>query len=297
MAERLRVGLVGGGPWARRVHAPVLASHPEFELTGVWTRRPAVAAEIAAASGAIAFDDFDTLVGAVDVVALSVPPTVQPELAMAAAKAGRHLILEKPIAASLDDARRLADAVGAARVASIVVLTFRFATETKEWLAAVAAGGSWSGGTARWLSGALLDGLYAGSPWRQDDGAILDIGPHIFDLLDAALGPIVEVSAAKYTEPDLWQVISAHESGATSTATMSMRLPIDPSVLEFDVYGAAGRQVLASRQTPAEECFAALLVELAATIHAGVTTHACDVHRGLHLQWVIDEVRKRGADR
>lgn len=297
MTERLRVGLVGGGPWARRIHAPVLASHPEFALTGVWTRRAAVAAELAAANDTIAFDDFDALVDAVDVVALSVPPTAQPELAVAAARAGRHLILEKPIAASLDDARRLADAVGAAGVASIVVLTFRFAAETKAWLATVAAGGSWSGGTARWLSGALLDGMYAGSPWRQEDGAILDIGPHIFDLLDAALGPIVEVSAAKYTEPDLWHVISAHDTGAVSTATLSMRLPIDPSVLEFDVYGAAGREVLASRQTAAEQCFATLLEELAAMIRAGATTHACDVHRGLHLQWVIDEVRKRSADR
>ena len=182
----------------------------------------------------------------------------------------------------------------AAGVASIVVLTFRFAAETHEWLADVAAGGPWSGGTARWLSGALLGGEYAGSPWRQEDGAILDIGPHIFDLLDAALGPIVEVSAARYTEPDLWHVISAHEGGATSTATLSMRLPIDPSVLEFDVYGALGAWSSRTRRTPAEQCFATLLDELAAMIRAGATTHACDVHRGLHLQWVIDEVRERG---
>jgi predicted dehydrogenase len=297
MAERLRVGLVGAGPWARRVHAPAVARHPEFELTGVWTRRPAAAAEIAGANGAIAFDDFESLVGAVDVVAFAVPPTVQTELAIEAAETGRHLILEKPIAASLDEARRLADAVCAAGVASLVVLTFRFAAETNEWLANVAAGAPWSAGTARWLSGALLGGEYAGSSWRRQDGAILDIGPHIFDLLDAALGPIVEVSAARYTEPDLWQVISTHGGGATSTATLSMRLPIDPSVLEFDVYGGAGRVVLTSRRTPAEQCFAELLDELAAMIRAGVTTHACDVHRGLHLQWVIDEVRKRGADR
>jgi predicted dehydrogenase len=297
MAEPLRVGLVGGGPWGRSVHAPAVACHPEFELTGVWTRRPAAAVEIAGANGATAFDDFDALVDAVDVVAFAVPPTVQSELAVAAARAGRHLILEKPIAASLDDARRLADAIGTAGVASVVVLTFRFAAETKEWLADVAGGGSWSGATGRWLSGALLDGKYAGSPWRQHEGAILDIGPHIFDLLDAALGSIVEVGAARYTEPDLWQVISVHDSGATSTATFSMRLPIDPSVLEFDVYGSAGRVVLTSRRTPADQCFATLLDELAAMIRAGVTTHGCDVRRGLHLQWVIDEVRKREADR
>jgi predicted dehydrogenase len=295
MAERLRVGLVGGGPWARRVHAPALASHPEFDFTGVWTRCPAVAVEIAAANGTNAFDDFDALVGAVDVVAFSVPPSVQPDLAVAAVRAGRHVILEKPIAASLEDARRLTDAVGAAGVTNVVVLTFRFAAETNDWLAAAAARGSWSGGTARWLSGALLDGQYAGSAWRQQEGAILDIGPHIFDLLDAALGPIVEIVAARYTEPDLWQVISSHGSGAVSSATLSMRLPIDPSILEFDVFGDGGRVGLSPRQTPAEQCFATLLDEFAAMIRAGATTHPCDVHRGLHLQSIIDQVRKRAG--
>jgi predicted dehydrogenase len=261
----------------------------------VWTRRPAVAADLAATNGSTAFDDFDALVGAVDVVAFSVPPTVQAELASAAVRAGRHVILEKPIAASLDDARQLTAAVDAAGVASLVVLTFRFAQETTTWLADIASGGPWSGGTARWLSGALLDGIYAGSPWRQQEGSLLDIGPHIFDLLDAALGSIVDIDAARYVEPDLWHVVSAHDSGALSTATMSMRLPIDPSVLEFDVYGAAGRVALAARQTPAEQCFATLLDTLAEMIRSGATTHACDVHRGLHLQWVIDEVRKRAG--
>ena len=69
MAERLRVGLVGGGPWAQRVHAPAIAAHPDFELAGVWTRRPAVADELAAAHGATAFADVEAMIDAVDVVA------------------------------------------------------------------------------------------------------------------------------------------------------------------------------------------------------------------------------------
>ena len=254
-----------------------------------------MAAELAAANGTIAFDSFPALVDAVDVVAFSVPPAVQPELAAAAARAGRHLILEKPIAATLDEANRLADAVSDAGVANIVFLTFRFAPETHRWLADVSAGGPWSGGTARWLSGGLLGGEFAGSPWRQASGAILDIGPHLFDLLDAALGPIVEIRAAVFTEPDIWHVIAAHEGGAVSTATLSMRLAIDPSVLEFDVYGSAGREVLTARQTPPERCFVTLLDELAEMIRSGTSTHPCDVRRGLHLQQIIERVRSRAG--
>jgi predicted dehydrogenase len=293
--KQLRVGLVGGGPWAQHVHAPGIAAHPDFDLVGVWTRRPAAAAALAAAHGASAFDYVGALIDAVDVVAFSVPPAVQAEIAVDAARAGCHLILEKPVAASLDGARRLADAVATAGVASIVVLTFRFATETRRWLADAAANGPWSGGNARWLSGGLLGGEYAGSPWRQEHGAILDIGPHLFDLLDGALGQIVDVRAASFAQPDLWHVMCEHDGGVTSTASLSMRLPIDPSVLEFDVYGNSGRLPLTPRQTPSTECFAVVLDELAAMIGEGVTTHDCDVRRGLHLQGVIEQIRTRAG--
>ncbi len=90
----------------------------------MWTRRPALAAELAAAHGAVAFADVDALIDAVDVVALSVPPAVQPDIAIAAARAGRHVILEKPIADSVDRAEELAEAIATAGVASVVVLTF-----------------------------------------------------------------------------------------------------------------------------------------------------------------------------
>jgi predicted dehydrogenase len=289
---QLRVGLIGGGPWARRVHAPALAAHPRFDLAGVWTRRPAVAAELAAEHDTTAFDDIDALIDAVDVVALSVPPEVQAEIAVTAAGAGRHLILEKPVADSLDDARSVADAVAGAGVASVVFLTFRYAPETRQWLDEVASAAPWSAGSARWLSGALLGGEYAPSPWRQQHGALLDIGPHLLDLLDAALGRIVDVRAAALVEPDVWHVLLDHDGGATSSATFSMRLPIDPSVLEFEVYGAGGRRSLAARRTPAPECFATMLDELAGVIADGEPGHPCDVHRGVHLQWVIDEVRR-----
>ena len=292
MMTRLRVGLVGGGSWAKDVHAPSIAAHRDFELAGVWTRRPEVAAEVAAAHGSTAFDSVGSLIDAVDVVAVSVPPVVQADVAVAAARAGRHLILEKPLAESAGAAGAVADAVDAAGVASITMLTFRFAPETRRWLDDVAADGPWGGGDARWLSGALRGGKYAESGWRQRHGAILDIGPHVFDLLDAALGPIVEVRAATASEPDLWRAIFGHRDGAVSSATLSMRLAIDPSVLEFDVYGSGGRRALSPRQTPPPQCFATLLDELAAMVRAGTTAHPCDVHRGVHLQRIIDEVRR-----
>ncbi|HVW40668.1 MAG TPA: Gfo/Idh/MocA family oxidoreductase [Amycolatopsis sp.] len=292
MSQQLRVGLVGAGPWARTVHAPGLAGHPGTELSAVWARRQEAARQIADAHGAAVSTTFDDLLAQVDAVSFAVPPVIQADLAARAARAGKHVILEKPIAPDADHAQRLAVAVADAGVASLVVLTLRFAIETRDWLSALADAGGWTGGSARWLSGALLAGDYAGSAWRHESGALADVGPHAFDLLDAALGPIERVLAAHRTAEDLWQVMFAHESGATSTVTLSLRLPVRPTVVEVAVYGEHGFRALGRKPGAGPECYTALLDDFAAMIATGTTSHPCDVRRGLHLQRILDEVRR-----
>lgn len=291
MDEPLRVGLIGAGPWARRVHAPGLADHPGTTLSAVWSRRSEPARELADAYGARATATVDELLDQVDAVAIAVPPAVQAELGIKAAEAGKHLILEKPIAADLESAQRLADAVSKAGVAALVVLTLRYAARTREWLAGIAESTGWQGGSVRWLSGALLDGAYLGSAWRESDGALVDLGPHAFDLLDAALGTITKVLGAHRTPDDLWQLMFEHEGGATSTATLSLRLPIQPTVVELAVYGQHGYRTLGRGPDAATESYTALLDDFAAMVACGATEHVCDVRRGLHLQRIIHETR------
>ncbi|HJQ44959.1 MAG TPA: Gfo/Idh/MocA family oxidoreductase [Amycolatopsis sp.] len=286
---QLRIGLVGAGPWARSVHAPGLVDHPGTELTTVWARRADAALEVAELRGASVSASFDELLAQVDAVSFAVPPTIQVELATRAAQAGKHVILEKPIAPDAVAAERLAHAIGGAGVASLVLLTLRFAPETRDWLAALADTDGWTGGSARWLSGALLGGAYSGSLWRHESGALADIGPHAFDLLDAALGPIEQVLAAHRTPEDLWHVMFAHVGGATSTATLSLRLPVRPTVVEIAVYGKPGFRTLGRKPGAGPASYTALLDEFAAMIATGATSHPCDVHRGLHLQRILDE--------
>ncbi|MGQ0841284.1 Gfo/Idh/MocA family protein [Actinokineospora sp.] len=288
-AKTLRFGLVGAGPWARSVHAPGLTNHPATELTAMWARRPDAAAEL----GVPVARDFDALLAEVDAVAFAVPPAVQAELAPRAAAAGKHVLLEKPIAATVADAERVADAVRAAGVVSLVVFIRRFAEETVDWLDDVRRLGGWSGASARWLSGALLGGEYSESPWRHESGALADIGPHVLDLLDAALGPIVEVLAAHRGEPDLWHLVLRHEGGATSTVTLSMGLPMRPTVIELSVYGDHGYRELVGRATPARDSYAALLDEFTGLVRAGRTEHPLDVRRGLHIQHLLAAVERK----
>ena len=295
MDEQLRVGLVGAGPWAEMIHAPGIANHPGTTLTGVWARRQEAAASLAASFGAEPFEDYTAMLSKVDAVAFCVPPGVQGPMAIEAARAGKHLVLEKPIAESVEVAEELAAAVAEAGVASLVVLTRRYAPETKQMLAQLHRTGGWTGADSRWISGALLDGPFSNSPWRHDKGALDDVGPHAFDLLDAALGEITDVLAANVTDTGLWQLILQHAGGATSTVSLCLSLPMQPPFADFTVFGTEGHRTLTNRDTPALECFTNLLDDFVAMADSGTTTHECDVRRGLHLQRIIDLARRKAG--
>src|SRR4051794_27150370 len=131
----MRIGLLGTGPWARMVHAPALSGHEKAELVGVWGRRAEAAAELAERHGTRAYDDVDALFSEVDAVAVALPPDVQAPLAERAARAGCHLLLDKPLAATVPQGQAVVDAVREAQVASVVFLTTRFQPETEAWIA------------------------------------------------------------------------------------------------------------------------------------------------------------------
>ena len=130
----MRFGVLGTGFWASEVHATALAEHPDAELVGVWGRDLAKATAVGARFDVPGTDDVDALLADVDAVSFALPPDVQAPLAERAAAAGKHLLLEKPIALSVDAADRLVDAVAAAGVASVVFFTNRFRTATSTWL-------------------------------------------------------------------------------------------------------------------------------------------------------------------
>ncbi|APU12334.1 MULTISPECIES: Gfo/Idh/MocA family protein [Actinoalloteichus] len=291
--QQLRVGLIGAGHWAGAVHAPGIANHPGTRLTSVWARRPAAAAEIAGLYCAEVADDPAALFDSVDAVAFAVPPDVQAELAESAARRGRHLILEKPLATSLAAAERLADAAYDNDLATLVLLTRRFAPDVRSWLGEIAELPGWQGGSVRWLSGGLLNDRFAGSRWRHaEDGGLLDIGPHAVDLIDAALGPVTGVAAAHRTPAGLWQLVLEHQSGASSTASLSLHTPVRPSINELTVFGEHGHREFRGTTMEPATSYAALLDDFVAMVHSGLHEHPCDVRRGLHLQRILASARE-----
>ncbi|WP_240506638.1 Gfo/Idh/MocA family protein [Thermoactinospora rubra] len=274
------MGLVGAGPWAETAHAPMLAAGPHTRLAGVWARRPEAAARL----GAPVFERLEELFDACEAVAFCVPPGVQAELAVQAAKAGKALLLEKPLADSLEGARRLAETVAETGVPSQMLLTLRYTDAARDFLARAAEIEPF-GGHAVAVSDALLGGRYS-SPWRLERGALLDVGPHIVDLLDAALGRVVGVRA--HGDPLRWTgLLLEHEGGAVSEASLCQASAAYRR--EVAVFGRGGTAVFGEI---GGRPLAAVAEEFARTVRQG-GGHPLDAAHGLRLQEIIAEAERQ----
>jgi predicted dehydrogenase len=104
--RRLRVGVVGAGHFGR-FHALKLACSARAALAGVHDRHAERSAQVSRETRAPALGLFD-LLAASDAVVVAVPAGAHAEIAGAALRAGKHVLVEKPIAATLADADRLA---------------------------------------------------------------------------------------------------------------------------------------------------------------------------------------------
>jgi predicted dehydrogenase len=269
----MRFGVLGTGFWAKEVHARALAEHPSAELVGVWGRDVAKAKAVGAELDVAGYGDLDALLSAVDAVAIALPPDVQAPLAVRAAEAGKHLLLEKPLALDVAAADRVVAAVRDAGVASVVFFTFRFQPATSTWLAQ-AGRTTLAGGAGSWLS-SLAGTPFDASPWRQQHGALWDIGPHALSLLVPALGPVTAVQAGAGLR-DTVHLVLHHASGAASTVTLSHTVAPMSTGTEFFVHGDAGRLVLLPETENPVQAFTVAVDDLLSAAVAG-GTHPCDV--------------------
>lgn len=279
----MRFGVLGTGFWAREVHAASLAAHPTAQLVGVWGRDVVKAKAVGAEFDVPGFAGVDELLAQVDAVAIALPPDVQAPLAGRAAAAGKHLLLEKPIALDVASADRVVAAVRNAGVASVVFFTFRFQAQTATWLEQTARTTP-AGGHGSWLS-SLTGTPFDSSPWRKERGALWDIGPHALSLLVPALGPVIAVQAGAGLG-DTVHLVLTHGSGVASTVTLSHTVAPMSTGVEFFVHGDAGRLVLLPETGSAVEAFATAVDELTAAAGTG-GAHPCDVVFGRDVVAVL----------
>jgi predicted dehydrogenase len=295
----LRFGLVGTGYWASITHAPALAAAPDIELAAVWGRSAEAAAALAGTYGAHSFSgagDLGAFLDEVDGVAFAVPPDVQAPIAVAAARAGKHLMLEKPLATSVAGADEVASAVAESGVASAVFFTLIFRADIRAWLAEVTARGGWLTGLTTWFGSSLGESSPFNTPWRREKGALWDIAPHAVSLLWAALGPVTGVTADA-GPADVSHLILHHEGGASSTVTVSQHGGEADAGFEAYLWGPSGRSAVPDGDSDALAPLGIALSELVANIRSGRSAHPCDASFGRDVGHVISEAQRQIDER
>ena len=283
----MRIGLLGTGPWAQMAHAPALAGHAEWDFAGVWGRRADAAKELADEYGVPAYDDVDALLADVDAVAVALPPSVQAELAVRAARAGRHLLLDKPLAPTVEQGQAVVDAVREAGVASVVFFTTRFLPETEAWIAEQAAAEGWFTARAEWLGSVFTsDSPFAASPWRQEKGALWDVGPHALSVLLPVLGDVRRVAAAVRGPGDTAVLVLDHVGGASSTLTLSLTAPPAAAGVAVELRGATGVTSLPDSAGSALSALGRAADALGEAVRTG-RPHPCDAAFGQRVTEIL----------
>ncbi|MGI5212781.1 Gfo/Idh/MocA family protein [Plantactinospora sp. CA-290183] len=190
--DRLRYGVVGAGRVFQRFHLPAVTGHPDYALVAICDADPAQArATVGDAGRDAVFTDSLTeffASGRLDVVAVCTPNDSHVAPVLAALAAGAAVLCEKPLAAGLPDAERIAAAAGTSVLG--VNLPYRFhpllpafreeigGPPDRVTLTFTTAGQRLWRPVTKWY----------GDPARAGGGALLDLGPHALDLLTALFG-------------------------------------------------------------------------------------------------------------
>ena len=107
--EKIKVGVVGVGVLGHH-HTRLYKANPDAELVGVYDVSPGAAADIGREYGVPAFDTVAALAEKCDALTVAVPATSHYETAMPLIEMGKHILMEKPIAATVDEARAMVKA-------------------------------------------------------------------------------------------------------------------------------------------------------------------------------------------
>ena len=203
----MRVGIVGAGTMGQ-AHAAAwrnLASKGA-ELTGFQSRSNS-AEMLAQQYGVKHYGDYAALLADVDIVDLCVPTDVHKAMTVQAARAGKQVICEKPIALTLDDGRAMIDACEQAGVHLFIAQVLRFVPEYASAQAVVASGQIGKPAVIR-LTRASYKPRKAVDNWFVDEvrsgGMILDLMIHDYDYARWIAGDVTRVYArsARAMRPD-----------------------------------------------------------------------------------------------
>ncbi len=227
----MKVGCVGMGWWSD-VLADAIKRSGKLTIAGCYSRSAEKREKFAAKYGGRAFPSYEALLAdrSIDAVINTTPNGAHLETTRAAAEAGKHVFLDKPIANTIADARAITEACRRAKV--VLALGYQRRRESHfRWVRQhIAEFGKLVNAEAN-ISRDRLGQIDLNS-WRytaegMPGGVMLQIGIHYTDVLEYLLGPVRAVSGQFVRlvlpgdNPDVASLLLEHENGALSTLNAS----------------------------------------------------------------------------
>ncbi|MGI9624351.1 MAG: Gfo/Idh/MocA family protein [Acidimicrobiales bacterium] len=177
----MRVGVVGCGYWGSK-HVRVLHGSRRVDEVAVIDQNPSIRAELGRVFPSVnCFEDVDEALEHVDALIIATPPTSHASLATRAMTAGKHVLVEKPLATSTADAAELIRLSELHGVTLMVGHTFEYNAAVQMLRDIVASGDL---GKIHYMDSARLNlGLY-----QSDVDVIWDLAPHDISIANYVLG-------------------------------------------------------------------------------------------------------------
>lgn len=242
----INTAIVGAGIGAEHL-AGYRALPDRFQVTVMCDLDTDRAQAATGADPAIAIcDDLDAVLedAAIDIIDICLPPHLHFDVATRALAAGKHVICEKPIVRSLEEADKLAAAADASGKSVFPVFQYRYGHAMDQLRALQAAGLAGKPYVASLETHWNRDSAYYAVPWRgtwagESGGALLGHAIHAHDLLCHVMGPVAEVTALTDTRvndietEDCAALALRMESGALATSSVTLGAGEDTTRLRF----------------------------------------------------------------
>ena len=246
-APRARIAIVGCGQMGRW-HAQSYRQNPRVELVAFADSQIGLAQALARETGGRAYASHRDLIAneTVDGVSVCTVPASHHRIVLDFLAAGAHVLCEKPLAVSADEAREMAAAAAARDRHLLAAFKFRFFDEVRKAHELIA-----SGALGRLLGGHLvfagrLDAAagWVGQPQLSGGGVVMDNGPHAVDLIRHLFGEIEEIGATTASVQgaaveDTAQLICRVAGGARVSIDLSWSVAVPPRTY-LEIYGEQG---------------------------------------------------------
>jgi predicted dehydrogenase len=251
MAEKIRWGVIGSCGIARRRTIPEgIVAAANAQLCGVFDSNTAANAEVAQAFGARALGSLDDVLAAdIDAVYIATPVYLHSEHVALCLTAGKHVLCEKPLAASVAEAEVVVALAKSAKRQLGVGLMMRFHAQHQEALRIIREGEL---GTPVYSRAQLscwyppIEGAWRQIPEQGGGGSLADMGVHCIDLLEMLFGPVASVSCRigrlvhGYASEDSAVVLLTFANGAIGTVDTYFCIPDESSKNFLELYGSEG---------------------------------------------------------